>query len=157
MENSHSMWPAIVPLYDCVQTPYLLMSLLISGPDYPGQNINVYLQPLLEELELWDVGVETYDAYGKQNFQMHVAVLWTISDFPSYGILPGWSTSGHYSCLCCLDETDFSQLRTKTCYMGYHRFLPKNHHFRKNKVDFNGKEERRGKPRQLSGDENYNG
>ncbi|KAM3238171.1 hypothetical protein P3L10_013201 [Capsicum annuum] len=32
---------------------------------------------------------------------MHVAVLWTINDFPAYGNLSGWSTKGYMACPTC--------------------------------------------------------
>ncbi|XP_020964472.1 uncharacterized protein LOC110265673 [Arachis ipaensis] len=51
-------------------------------------DIDVYLQPLIEELkELWKLGVETYDAARNKTFQMRAAFLWTISDFPAYAML----------------------------------------------------------------------
>ncbi|XP_074373767.1 uncharacterized protein LOC141714130 [Apium graveolens] len=41
----------------------LILSTLIPGPVYPGNEIDVYMQPLIAELkELWAVGIETYDA-----------------------------------------------------------------------------------------------
>ena len=53
----------------------------------------MFLQPLIAELKhLWEVGVETYDVSEKQNFQMGESLLWTISDFPAYSMLSGWST-----------------------------------------------------------------
>ena len=43
-----------------------MLSLLILGPDQPGNEIDIYLKPLVDELkELWEEGVETYDAYSK--------------------------------------------------------------------------------------------
>lgn len=58
---------------------YFMLSLLIPGPKAPGNQIDVFLQPLIEELkELWEIGVETYDASKKQNFQLHTTLLWTI-------------------------------------------------------------------------------
>ena len=43
--------------------------MLIPGPKSPGNNIDVYLQPLIDELkELWEKGVETWDAKVKKNF-----------------------------------------------------------------------------------------
>ena len=60
----------------------MFLTLIIPGPKNPGQNIDLYLQPLIDELkELWENGVETYDAFKKQNFQMPVALMWTINDF----------------------------------------------------------------------------
>jgi len=64
------------------------MSTLIPGPRAPGNDIDVYLQPLIDELkELWKIGVETYDVSMKETFQLHASILWTINDFPAYGNL----------------------------------------------------------------------
>ncbi|XP_075088459.1 uncharacterized protein LOC142161728 [Nicotiana tabacum] len=99
MSTSHSIWlvilvPYNLPPWDCMKDPYFMMTLLISGPKSPGHDIDVYLQPMIEELkELWE-GVETYDAYSKTNFMMRVAIMWTINNFSAYGNLLGWSTKG---------------------------------------------------------------
>jgi hypothetical protein len=72
---------------------FTMLSLLIPGPQSPGNNIDVYLQPLIEELKvLWESGVETYDASQNHMFQMRAALLWTISDYPAYAMLSGWRT-----------------------------------------------------------------
>ena len=66
------------------------MSLLIPGPNVPGKDIDVFLRPLIDELkELWNVGVETYDASTQNSFRLHAVVLWTINDFPAYENLYG--------------------------------------------------------------------
>ena len=45
-----------------MKDPFMFMSLLIPGPRSPGKDINIYLRPLIEELQtLWNVGVHTYD------------------------------------------------------------------------------------------------
>jgi hypothetical protein len=42
--------------------------MLIPGPKSPGQNIDVYLLPLIDELyDLWINGIETWDAKEKKN------------------------------------------------------------------------------------------
>ena len=57
-----------------------MLSLLIPSPLAPGNNIDVYLQPLIEELKcLWEVGFDTFDVSTNQMFQMRVVVLWTIN------------------------------------------------------------------------------
>lgn len=69
-----------------------MLTLLISGPKHPTNDIDVYMQPLVDELnELRDHGVQTYDASMDQLFQLSVAILWTISGFSTYGMLSGWS------------------------------------------------------------------
>ncbi|CAM8893894.1 unnamed protein product [Rhodiola kirilowii] len=42
---------------------YMMLSLLISGPRQPGNDIDVYLAPLIDDLKLlWNEGVRTFDA-----------------------------------------------------------------------------------------------
>lgn len=58
------------------------------GPKSLGMAIDVYLQPLIDELkESWVTGVRTYDAYANSNFVLRAALLWTINDFPAYEML----------------------------------------------------------------------
>ncbi|KAL6185237.1 hypothetical protein ACLB2K_041371 [Fragaria x ananassa] len=66
----------------------------------PGNNIDVYLQPLVEELKiLWNEGVQTYDAFKKEKFRLRAVVLWAINDFPAYAMFSGYSTKGFKACL----------------------------------------------------------
>ena len=45
------------------------MSLLIPGSKGPGNDIDIFLRPLIDELkELWEDGVCTYDASTNENF-----------------------------------------------------------------------------------------
>lgn len=56
--------------------PFFIMPMLLLGPKSPGNDIDVYLQPLIKELkDLWKVGIETYDASLKHNLWLCVAVL----------------------------------------------------------------------------------
>ena len=105
--------------------------------------------------ELWDVGIETYNASSRQNFQLHAALLWSINDFPAYGILFGWSTKGALACSCCHVETNSYHLKYghKHCYMGHRRFLPIEHPWRKNKSSFDNTRDVRFAPQPLSGDD----
>ena len=81
MNIKYSVWPIILfpynlPPWMCMREPYSLMSLLILGPKGPGNDIDVLLRLLIDELkELWEDGVCTYDALTKKNFQMRAAVL----------------------------------------------------------------------------------
>ncbi|XP_057444576.1 uncharacterized protein LOC130736810 [Lotus japonicus] len=151
MSLSHSTWPVILIPYNfppwwCMKAEYSILSLLIPGPQSPGKNIDVFLQPLIEELKiLWDSGVETYDSSLNQTFQMRAALLWTINDFPAYAMLSGWSTKGKLACPCCHYNTNSTYLRysRKMCYMDHRIFLPTDHEYRSNIRAFNGKEEYR--------------
>ncbi|XP_016436993.1 uncharacterized protein LOC107763084 isoform X2 [Nicotiana tabacum] len=143
----------------CMKQPYFFLSLLIPGPKAPGNDIDVYLEPLVDELqELWYNGVNTYDSSRKENFCMRATLLWTINDFPAYAYLSGWSTKGALACPSCNKETPSTRLKygRKLSYMGARRFLSPNHKWRGNKRDFNGEVERRPTPKILSGDDILN-
>jgi hypothetical protein len=77
---SQSTWPVEfipynLPSWMCMKLPYFTLSLLKSGPFSLGNNLDVYLQPLIAELiELWDVSLKTYDASTNQNYQMRVVL-----------------------------------------------------------------------------------
>ena len=65
------------------------------GPKTPGINIDVFLQPLIDELKvLWEVGVKTFDAYSQELFDMFGVLIWTIQDFLGYADVSGYSTRG---------------------------------------------------------------
>ncbi|XP_019267397.1 PREDICTED: uncharacterized protein LOC109244716 [Nicotiana attenuata] len=161
MSNAYSMWPVILIPYNlppwlCMKQSNLLLSLLIPGPKSPGMDIDVYLQPLVDDLKiLWESGIETYDAFMKQNFFLRASLLWTINDFPAYGILSGWSTKGKLACPICHIHTCSIYLKhgRKQCYMGHRRFLEINHPYRRNKSSFDNTKEERLAPQALSGDD----
>ena len=45
-----------------MKTPYMFLTTVVPGPHDPTQGIDVYLQPLIEELKkLWNEGVKTND------------------------------------------------------------------------------------------------
>ncbi|XP_073224761.1 uncharacterized protein [Cicer arietinum] len=100
MSITHSTWfvmiiPYNTPPWMCMKQSFLMLSLLISGPKGPGNNIDVYLQSLVQELQdLWENKIKTFDTYNKETFQLHDVIMWTINDFPAYANLSGWSTKG---------------------------------------------------------------
>ncbi|WVZ75778.1 hypothetical protein U9M48_023810 [Paspalum notatum var. saurae] len=57
MSSSHSTWPVTLCMYNlppwlCLKQKFIMMPALIQGPKQPGNDIDVYLQPLVEELLL---------------------------------------------------------------------------------------------------------
>ncbi|XP_016488848.1 uncharacterized protein LOC107805567 isoform X2 [Nicotiana tabacum] len=136
-----------------------IMSMLIPGPDSPGDVIDTYLQPLIEELnELWEIGIETFDASTRQNFKLHASLLWTINDFPAYENLSGWSTKGKLACPCCNIDTSSIRLKNgkKQYFMGHQRYLSLNHKWRNDKESFDGTKEKRLPSKMRSGIEILN-
>ena len=114
-----------------MREPYFMLSLLIPGPHQPGNEIDFYLKPLVDELkELWEEGVETYDTYNKEHFQMHATLLWTIHDYPRFGNVFGWRTKGYHSCYTCNDEPYSEALESKIEFINYRAYLPMEHRWR---------------------------
>ncbi|GJV50562.1 putative transposase-associated domain-containing protein [Tanacetum coccineum] len=125
----------------------------------PGNKIDVYMQPLIKELEdLWEKGVETFDVATKQMFRLKAAVHSTISDFPGYANLSGWSTKGEYACpVCAFDKSSkWLEHGRKWCYMGHRRWLQHDHCWRKDTKSFDGDEELRYAPAHRSGEDILN-
>lgn len=74
------------------QSSFILL-VIIPGEKMPGNDINVYLQPLIQELkELWYDGVQTLDSSRNETFKIRATLMWTISDFSGLGNLSGWNT-----------------------------------------------------------------
>ena len=149
MSSRHSTWPVLLCIYNLppwmtMKRRYIMMSLLIQGPRQPGNDIDVYLAPLIEDLQkLWSDGIVVWDAYMKEEFKLRAMVFCTINDFPAYGNLSGYSTKGAKACPTCEDDTQSMWLKNckKNIFMGHRRFLPINHPDRKKKKAYNGKVE----------------
>ena len=139
LSSRHNCWPIVMitynlPLWLCMKRKFMMLSLLISGPQQPENDIDIYLAPLIEDLKtLWEIGVEAYDAYQREVFTLRVVLLWTINDFPAYGNLSGCTVKGYFACPICGPETYSHRLKhgRKNSFTGHRRFLPCNHPFRK--------------------------
>jgi len=60
----------------------MLLPMVIIVPNSPSRNIDVFLQPLIDELKyLWSFKALTYDISRKYNFQIKTTLIWTINDF----------------------------------------------------------------------------
>ncbi|XP_042950344.1 uncharacterized protein LOC122282460 [Carya illinoinensis] len=161
MAKPYSIWPVLLVPYNlppwlCMKDPYTMLSLLIPGPKAPGNDIDVFLRHLVDELmELWEDGIHTYDAHNGQMFKMHAALLWTINDFPAYANLSGWSTKGKMACPACAADTDSLWLvyGRKHCYMGHRRWLLPDHAWRRKRNAFNGYVDHRQNPSRVTRDD----
>ncbi|CAA7034547.1 unnamed protein product [Microthlaspi erraticum] len=162
MKNSmYSCWPVLLVNYNlppdlCMKKENIMLTLLISGPHQPGNSIDVYLEPLIEDLNhLWNNGEVTYDAFSKSTFTLKAMLLWTISDFPAYGNLAGCKVKGKMGCPLCGKNIDCMWLKfsRKHVYMCHRKRLPPTHSFRGKKSWFDGKVELGRKGRILSGRE----
>ena len=89
-----------------------MLSMMIAGPRQPGNDIDVYLTPLIEDLrKLWVEGVDVYDQSVQQSFRLSAMIFCTINDFPAYGSLSGYSVKGHHTCPICEKDTIYIQLK----------------------------------------------
>ncbi|GFS37987.1 potassium transporter family protein [Actinidia rufa] len=126
MSNSYSMWPVILVPYNlppwlAMKDSFFMLTLLVPGDKQPGIDIDVYMRPMMDEFkELWQTGALTYDAFGRESFQMHATLLWTVHDWPAFGDISG-----------------------KTAYINHRCYLPENHPERRKKAAYNGKQEKR--------------
>jgi hypothetical protein len=60
---------------------FIMMSVLIQGPKQPGNDIDVYLRPLIEELLLWsETGVRVWDEYKQEHFDLRALLFVAIND-----------------------------------------------------------------------------
>jgi len=78
--SPYSYWPVIVTSYNlppkmCMKNPFMFLMCLISSPSNLKASIDVYLEPLIDDLKkLWN-GIWTYDVSKKQNFLMRAALM----------------------------------------------------------------------------------
>ncbi|KAK9936382.1 hypothetical protein M0R45_013227 [Rubus argutus] len=120
LSSKYSCWPVMLVTYNlppmlCMKKENIMLTLLIPGPKQPGNDIDVYLQPLIEDLQhLWHNGVEVYDAFSKTVFNLRSILLWTINDFPAYGNLAGCCTKGRNISVALKDfPNDFGKCNSK--------------------------------------------
>ena len=61
---------------------FIMMPVLIQVPKQPGNDIDVYLRPLVEELlQLWNGnGVRTWDEHRQEEFNLKALLFVTIND-----------------------------------------------------------------------------
>ena len=107
----------------------------------------MYLRPLIDELkELWENGIPTFDRHSKTSFRMRAVVMWTISDFPGYGMLSSHTTQEYKARPIFLENVDASRHADMLVYLGHRRWLPMNHEWRLDADAFDSREERREPP-----------
>ena len=94
--SKHSTWIVLIAIYNfpgwlTTKKFFLNLSLLIPGPKAPtSDTIDVFLKPLVRDLlKLW-YGVPTANMskpVDDRNFTMRAILMWTINDFPAFGLL----------------------------------------------------------------------
>jgi hypothetical protein len=142
--STESLTPVIVfnynlPPWMVTKKYFVLLCLLIPTKlRLTGWNVDVFIQPLVDELQqLWSrEGVLTRDArayMGMSIFKLRAVLMWTLNDFPALGLISGLTTKGFKACPVCGPHTISrrSKVLRKNVYCHCHRrFLPEDHYFR---------------------------
>ena len=69
---------------------YLLLTILISSPKQAGIDIDVFLEPLMQETKrLWRHGELMYDVFQKEDFICRAMIFVTTNDYPALFALSG--------------------------------------------------------------------
>ena len=114
--STQSLTPVIVfnynlPPWMVTKKYFVMLCLLIPTKlSLTGSNIDVFIQPLVDELQqLWSrTGVPTRDArahLGQSIFNLRGVLMWTLHDFPAYGLISGLTTKGFKACPVCEPHT----------------------------------------------------
>ena len=148
----HSTFVLLITIYNL--PPWLLtkkffisLAILIRGPKSPtAENIDVFLGPLIRDLlKLWTgvPAVNMAKPIGQRRFTLRALLMWTVNDFPAYGLLSGHHVHGYKGCPLCGPETcaEHSTLLGKMIYLGGRRYLPEDHKFRRERSCFNNLQE----------------
>ncbi|KAL3676562.1 hypothetical protein R1sor_026510 [Riccia sorocarpa] len=140
--STYSTWPVAlmnynIPPWLATKKGFIKLALIIPGPKQTT-NFDVFLQPLVEELsQLWQGVSDVFDGrthrIGRDRwFTLRGIMMWTMHDYPGYGIISGFQTKGYCACPTCAVDLPYSwlyQLR-KVVYMEFSTFLPLDHPFR---------------------------
>ncbi|VVA37934.1 PREDICTED: transposase, partial [Prunus dulcis] len=127
-----------LPPWLCMKWKFMMLTLLIFGPKRPVNDIDVYLEPLIDDLKSpWDGIRGVYDAHIGEYFILRGVLLWTVNDFPAYGNLSGFVVKGYKPRPICGDDTPSHILKNghKICYFGHRKWLPINHPYRRHNLD----------------------
>jgi hypothetical protein len=66
------------------------LTTLISGPKQAGVDIDIFLEPLMEDMhKLWEHGVNVWDEYKKEHFNLKAIIFYTTNDNPTHLALTG--------------------------------------------------------------------
>ncbi|XP_020872177.1 uncharacterized protein LOC110226030 isoform X2 [Arabidopsis lyrata subsp. lyrata] len=139
--TKYSTWPVLLVNYnmaptECMKAENMMLTMLIPGPTAPSNNIDVYLQPLIDDLkDLWNEGIEVFDSFKKESFTLKAMLMWTITDYPALGTLAGCKVKGKQACNVCGKDTPHRWLKfsRKHVYMGNRKRLRYDHPYRRRK------------------------
>ncbi|KAL0283510.1 UNVERIFIED_CONTAM: hypothetical protein Sangu_2885600 [Sesamum angustifolium] len=75
----------------CISSEYMFLTMAIPAPSNPKCLIDMYLESLIEELlQMWHMGVRTYDHATDRAFMMRATSIWNVNDLPAYRMAFGY-------------------------------------------------------------------
>ena len=159
LSTQHSLLPVLLVIYNlspwlCIKRKSMKLSMMISGPRQPGNDIDVYLSSLIEDLtKLWDEGVLVFEGFQNETFHLRAMLFCTINDFLVYENLSRYSVKGHLACPICEEDISYIQLKhgRKKVYTRHQHFLKPYHPYWRIKKAFNGSQEHQIAPIPLTG------
>ncbi len=116
LSSSHSTWPVLLSMYNlptwlCQKRKYILLTILVQGPRQPSNDMDVFLEPLLEDMaDLWNHGVRVWDEFMQNYFTLNAIIFVTINDLPALFSLSG-QLKGKTGCVICVDGTVYRYLQ----------------------------------------------
>ena len=109
--NTYSIWPILLLNYNMApwlttKKYFIILAMLMPGPkSVTSDHFNEFMSPLIDELlELWTHGIYSIDIANYKNssaFILKAMIIWTIGDFPTYGMMAGCTTKGFHGCPVC--------------------------------------------------------
>jgi hypothetical protein len=61
-----------------------MMPIIIQSPKQPGNDIDIYLRPLVEDLKLlWEKGVTVWDENKQEQFNLRAMLFLSFNDLPA--------------------------------------------------------------------------
>jgi hypothetical protein len=151
----HSTWPVNLMIYNlptwlCYKRKYLMLSILIQCSKQAGTNIDVFLEPLMEDMtKLWNEDVCMWDQYQQDYFTLYAIIFVCIQDAPEGFTLSGQTKGKSGACPVCVDEIASVYLPSsrKLVYMRHRWFLPRKHKYHKMKIYFDNTVEKDSAPK----------
>ena len=165
--STQSLTPVIMfnynlPPWMVTKKYFVMLCLLIPTKlRLTNSNFDVFIQPLVDELQrLWSPrGVPTRDARatnGMSLFNLRAILMWTLHDFPAYGLISGLTTRGFKACPVCGPHTISRRSNTlrKNVYCNCHRrYLGQDHYFRGAHAAFDNQPNHEVEPDPLTGNQ----
>jgi hypothetical protein len=117
LSSCHSTWIVALLIYNLspwlvTNRYFLMLALIILDKEfYTCGNVDVYLQPLIDELQLLWKGVVAFDAYLGAKFNLKAICIWSIHDFPTNNLFVGCVTKGRVGYPPCVAAQIISEFQ----------------------------------------------